>query len=112
MARSRDIWLLERVSDLELPAEILKPLENKTVYEKQELVLECEFNRPDVEAVWHKDNIEVKYSLGADRFSKKVNGTVHKLTVYEAKLEDAGAYSCYVKLTKPSCNVKVLGKWS
>lgn len=94
----------------ELPADILKPLENVTVYEKQELILECEFSRPNIEAVWQKDNIEVKYSLGMDRFNKKVNGNVHRLTIYEARLEDAGSYSCTVKKTTTNCQVKVLEK--
>lgn len=99
-----------RLDVQELPADVLKPLENVSVYEKQEIVLECEFNRANCEAIWHKDNIEVKYSLGLDRFSKKVIGTVHRLTIYEAKLDDAGSYSCTVKKTKTSCDVKVSEK--
>lgn len=92
----------------ELPADILKPLQNVTVYEKQELVLECEFSRPNVEAVWQKGDLDVKYALGTDRFTKKCDGQVYRLTIYEAKLDDAGSYSCTVKTTKTSCDVKVL----
>jgi hypothetical protein len=92
----------------ELAAEILKPLKDLTVYEKDEIVLECEFNRPNVEASWQKDNVDIKYSLGTERHNKKVNGNVYRLTIYEAKLEDAGSYSCTVKSTKTSCVVKVL----
>ena len=79
-----------------------------SVFEKQEIVLECEFNRPNVEAIWQKDNIDVKYALGTDRFSKKCDGSFYRLTIYEAKMEDAGFYSCSVKTTKTSCDVKVL----
>ena len=94
----------------ELPAGLLRPLTDVSVYEKQEIVLECEFDRPNVDALWLKDNVEVKYALGLDRFSKKVTGTVYKLTVYESLLEDAGSYSCVVKQTKTSCQVKVSEK--
>jgi hypothetical protein len=91
-----------------LPAEILTPLKNLTVYEKDEIILECEFNRPNVEAIWHKDNADIKYSLGNDRYSKKNNGNIYRLTIYEAKLEDAGSYSCTVKSSKTNCELKVL----
>lgn len=92
----------------ELPADILRPLKNLTVFEKDEIILECEFSRPNVEATWQKDNSDIKYSLENMRYNKKVDGNVYRLTIYEAKLEDAGTYSCVVKSTKTSCEVKVL----
>lgn len=70
--------------------------------------MECEFSRPNIEAIWQKDNADIKYSLENNRYNKKVDGNVYRLTIYEAKLEDAGAYSCVVKSTKTSCEVKVL----
>jgi titin len=88
----------------------LRPLTNVSVYEKQEIVLECEFNRPNVEATWQKNNMEIKYALEPDRYAKKCEGGVYRLTIFEAKIEDAGAYSCTVKTTKTSCEVKVLEK--
>ena len=94
----------------ELPAEVMKPLQDVSVYEKQEIVLECEFNCHSFDALWQKDNIEVRYSLGSDRFSKRVNGNVYTLIIHEAKLDDAGSYSCTVKKGKTSCSVKVSEK--
>jgi len=44
-----------------------------------------------------------------ERFNKKVIGNKYQLTVYEAKLDDAGSYSCILKSTKTSAEVKVLG---
>lgn len=88
----------------------MRPLTDVTVYEKQEILLECEFGDANLEGVWCKDGVDVKYSVGLDRYSKKVNGTVHQLVVFEAKLEDLGVYSCTAKLAKTSCNVKVLEK--
>jgi hypothetical protein len=90
----------------------MRPLQNVTVYEKEEIQLECEFDRPNVDALWQKDNIEVKYALGLDKFKKKAEGSVYKLIIYDARLEDAGSYSCIVKTTKTSCDVKVLGDFS
>lgn len=86
----------------------MRPLENQTVFEKQELILECEFDRPNCDAVWHKGDLDVKYSLGLDRYNKKSDGTVYRLTIYEAKLDDASSYSCTVKSTKTSCVIKVI----
>lgn len=68
-----------------LPAEILKPLQNVSVYEKQEIHLECTFSQPNCEPVWLKDNVDVKFALGGERFFKKVNDSfVHdiKITFY------------------------------
>ena len=70
-------------------------------------MLECEFSVPNLEAVWSKDNMDVKYALGLERCNKKVNGTVYQLIVSDSTLEDIGSYSCLVKLAKTSCNVKV-----
>jgi hypothetical protein len=88
----------------------MKPLQNVTVYEKQEIVLECELSKPNAEANWQKDNVDIKYSLGLDRFNRKVNGNIYKLTIYSATLEDCGTFSCSLNQTKTSCEVKVLEK--
>jgi hypothetical protein len=53
---------------------MMKPLEDQQKQEKQEVVFECEFNKEDPQVVWAKDNIDVKYALEQDRFSKKVIG--------------------------------------
>lgn len=81
-----------------------------TVYDKQEVVLECELSKPNADVIWQKDNVDVKYSLGLDRFNRKVNGNVYRLTIYSANMEDAGTYSCVLKQTKTSGEVKVLEK--
>ena len=93
-----------------VPADILKPLENISVYEKQEIFLECSFSHPNGEPVWLKDNIDVKFSIGSDRFIKKVSENVYTLVIPEAKLEDAGNYSCTVKMAKTNCSVRVSEK--
>ena len=93
----------------ELPAVATKPLVDQTVQEKQEVVFECEFDTPNLTAVWLKDNVDVKFAVGQDRISRKVIGNRYTLTVHEAKLEDLGSYSCTVKYTTTSCNLTVLG---
>ncbi len=88
----------------------MKPLENVTVFEKQQIVLECEYNQPNLEAVWQKDNIDIKYSIGLDRCNRKCNGTIYSLVIYESRFEDAGLYTCTLKHAKTSGEVKVLEK--
>jgi titin len=91
----------------EVPVKILRPLTDVSVFEKEEIHLECEFETPNLDAVWHKDNTDAKLMLGIDRCYSKVNGTVHYLTILGAKLDDMGSYSCTAKLSKTSCNVNV-----
>ena len=88
----------------------MRPLKDLSVYEKQEIVLECEFSKSNVDAVWQKDGLDIKYSFDSNRISKTVIGTVHKLVIYEAQLSDSSDYSCAVKRLRTSCNVKVKGK--
>lgn len=95
----------------ELPVEILKPLEDSSIQEKLEFTFECEFSKENAQSVWTKDNIDVKYALGMDRFSKKVIGKRHYLTIYETKLDDTGKYACTVKEVQTNCNLIVTGMW-
>ena len=38
---------------------ILRPLHDVIVHEKNEIFLECEFELPNLVAVWHKDDMDI-----------------------------------------------------
>ena len=86
----------------------MRPLQDVTVHEKNEIVLECEFELPNLVAVWYKDDLDVKHALDSERCYPKISGTVHRLTIMDAKLDDFGKYSCSAKLSKTACRVQVL----
>lgn len=91
----------------ERAAALLRPLADKTVFEKDEVKLECEFDRAGADATWTKDGVDVKYALGLDRFAKKSSGGVYTLVIPSASLEDGGKFACTVKKTETSCQVVV-----
>ena len=92
----------------ELPVNIIRPLQDVTVYEKNEIHLECEFEIANLDSIWYKDNTDIKYALGVERCYAKTIGRVHQLVVLEARLDDYGKYSCAAKLNRTNCEVKVL----
>ena len=98
------------ISPIEIPTELKQALKDCTVYEKTELVLECEFNKTTNDSVWMKNGVDVKQSLGKGRFSKKNIKTVQQLTIFDADLEDTGKYSCSVRDKTTECQVNVVGE--
>jgi hypothetical protein len=94
---------------LEIPTELRGNLKDVTAYESIELVLECEFNKTTSDAIWMKDGVDVKQSLGKGRFAKKNIKTVQQLTIFDAKLEDTGKYTCSVKDKTAECQISVIG---
>lgn len=93
----------------ELPIEILGKLKDVTVYEKEDIVLDCECSKSNVQSQWHSNGMDIKFSIGLDRIEKSVVNSVHKVIIHEAALEDSGLFSCTFKGgVKTTCNVKVV----
>ncbi|CAF3389468.1 unnamed protein product [Rotaria socialis] len=91
----------------ELAYEFVRPLEEtRTFVEKQELVLECETNKPlrDNLAIWTRDG-QVLTHNPMDGILIKTTDKVHVLTIYETKMKDHGKYSCTIKEASTTCQV-------
>lgn len=58
--------------------------------------------------MWTKNDMDVKLAVDTERCYPKVTGTVHRLTIQDAKLDDFGKYACTAKLSKTTCKVQVL----
>ena len=52
----------ERYLNRELPLKIVKPLQKVEVTEKDQVVMTCEVNKPNIKAKWFKDKQEVEPS--------------------------------------------------
>ena len=79
--------------------QVVKPLKDATLIEKQPLRLEAEIlGFPDPDVQWMKDGkaLSPKKS-GTDRISLKKEGNVHTLLIGKASLEDQGIYSLTAK---------------
>lgn len=96
----------------ELPYEFTRPLEESvTVVEKQQLVLDCETNKPlkDNLAIWTRDGQVLTHNPTEGILIKSSDKT-HTLTIYECKMKDHGQYVCTVKEASTSCQVNMKGK--
>ncbi|MBN3323328.1 OBSCN protein, partial [Atractosteus spatula] len=64
---------------------------HKSVVESELVVLYCELSRPDVDAHWYKDGVEIKPS---DNISVQSDGTMRRLIIQSTNLSDSGMYTC------------------
>lgn len=66
------------------------PLADKTVKESETAVFECEISKPNMKAIWLKGSKDVK---DFPKMQPSVEGTKHKLTIKDAKVEDIDRYT-------------------
>jgi hypothetical protein len=95
----------------ELPYEFVRPLDEQvTIVEKQELIIECESNKPlkDNQAVWTRDGQVLTHSPIDGILIKTIDKT-HTLTIYECKMKNQGQYVCTIKQASTTCQVNMKG---
>ena len=90
----------------ELPLEILSPLHDLTVTEKQPITLECKVSKPDKKAIWKKDGKELRLKDGMTFISD--NG-VHRMVIDSAEKSDKGDYSVEIDDVWSSATLTVEG---
>ena len=91
---------------VELPVEVLKPLSNQEVIEKQTTTFECEFSKPNQTAKWFQNGDEITADWG--RFKSEVDGTVYRLIITATEMSDASKYRCVIKEKQTSGKLTVL----
>lgn len=89
------------------PIDIIKPLRDLHVTEKEQVMLECEVSKSGLKAAWYKDGQELHDS---DRIELTKADTVHRLTIASAEQTDEGKYSVIFGENKSTASVKVEGK--
>ncbi|XP_051566120.1 obscurin-like protein 1 [Myxocyprinus asiaticus] len=76
-----------------LPANIAKPLQDKTALEKTRVVLDCAVTNPRCSIRWYKGPNVI---LPSEHFEICSEGCYRKLVIQQVKLEDEGTYSVQV----------------
>lgn len=82
------------VTVIELPPEIITPLQDKTVTKGDKTVFEIELSKGDALARWYKDGREIQFS---EHIQLSIDGKRQKLKIYNSEPEDEGIYSCEVR---------------
>ncbi|CAG2235183.1 unnamed protein product [Mytilus edulis] len=72
---------------------ITRPLENVTIMEGLDTILECETEEENCPVQWLKNDEEI--SNQSDRI--KMTGKIHRLTLLQTSLEDSGTYTVKTK---------------
>uniref|UniRef100_H2SES5 Obscurin-like protein 1 n=1 Tax=Takifugu rubripes TaxID=31033 RepID=H2SES5_TAKRU len=99
---SRTGALNQPLSFLELPVNIVKPLEDKTALEMSRVILDCTVSNPRCSIRWYKGCTVI---LPSERFEICSEGGYRKLIIQQVALDDAGTYS--VQVGEYSCSAKL-----
>lgn len=77
--------------------EFLKKLPNLEIIEKQTATFECEISKPNQKAKWFQNADEIVVgSPEWERFKPEVDGTIHRLVISDAHLDDSTKYRCVI----------------
>lgn len=93
------------VTVIELPPEIITPLQDKTVNKGDKTVFDIELSKGDALARWYKDGQEIQFS---EHIQLSIDGKRQKLKIYNTMPEDEGTYSCEVR--KQLLNIKIISE--
>uniref|UniRef100_A0A3Q3RE67 Obscurin-like protein 1 n=1 Tax=Monopterus albus TaxID=43700 RepID=A0A3Q3RE67_MONAL len=91
----------------ELPVNIVKPLQDKTVLEKTRVILDCTVSNPRCSIRWYKGSNVI---LPSGRFEICSEGCYRKLIIQQVALTDEGTYSVQVGECTCSARLTVEGK--
>ena len=92
------------VTVIELPPEIITPLQDRTVIRGEKSVFEIELSKGDALVRWFKDGTEIQFS---EHIQLSIDGKRQKLKIYKSEPEDEGVYSCEVGTQKSSARLTV-----
>lgn len=90
-----------------LPANIAKPLQDKTALEKTRVILDCTVTNPRCSIRWYKGPNVI---LPSERFEICSEGCYRKLVIQQVLLEDEGTYSVQVGNYTSSAKLTVEGE--
>ena len=92
----------------DLPAKFVKRLQDESSTEKEECLLSCELNRPNVDVVW-KHNGEV-INAKDDRYDQVVDQRKRTLVIKSVLQDDEGTWMCDAQDDETSCELVVGGR--
>nr|XP_039266508.1 muscle M-line assembly protein unc-89-like [Styela clava] len=86
------------------PVNIVRRLSDTNVRVGDNIILECEFNQPGLDAVWLYDGEKIEES---EKMSISIEGTKHILKLTDARYDDEGNYTCRYKNRRTSAEIKI-----
>lgn len=92
------------VKIVEYPYKFVKVLKHQQCVEKDNITLLCELDDAGGEVTWYKNDQEIK---GDKRLVISKDGRKRKLVVKDAKVTDAGMYSCKSNADKTEAEITV-----
>ncbi|XP_040003813.1 obscurin-like protein 1 isoform X12 [Xiphias gladius] len=99
---ARHVVSLAHLKVEELPLNIVKPLQDKTVLEKTRVILDCTVSNPRCSIRWYKGSSVI---LPSERFEICSEGCYRKLILQQVALDDEGTYS--VQVGEHTCSAKL-----
>ncbi|XP_025833492.1 twitchin isoform X4 [Agrilus planipennis] len=94
------------VKIVEYPYKFVKVLKHQQVVEKEDIVLACELDDASGDVKWFKGDQEIKPKEDK-RFKITKDGRKRKLVIKDAKITDAGMYSCVTNADKTEAEIVV-----
>ena len=91
----------------EIPLQIVTPLQDQEVMEKQEATFVCEVSKPNQTAKWQRNGVDL---VAAVRYEVKVDGTRHILTINDAEKADQAQYTVAFGDLNSTASLSVTGK--
>ncbi|KAH9498303.1 hypothetical protein Btru_006488 [Bulinus truncatus] len=88
----------------EIPPIFTMPLDDQEVPEKEMVIFECQVSKKDRPVQWLKDGKKITLD---DRIQAITDGFIQQLVIEDARLEDAGKYTCVMGDEQTTGELKV-----
>ncbi|XP_005991811.1 obscurin-like protein 1 [Latimeria chalumnae] len=75
----------------ELPIRIVKPLRDKTAFEKHRVILECKMSKPKARVRWYRGETEI---FPSQKYEICNEDCYRKLIIHDVTFEDEDTYTC------------------
>ena len=96
------------VKVLEPRVEVIKPLENQEVVEKQTATFSCTLSKPRLKVLWFKNDKKLSEN---DRIQFEQEGKIYRLIIGNAQLDDKATYKIkFEDDAESSAKLNVKGK--
>lgn len=83
------------ITVIELPPEIITEMQDQRVIKGEKAMFDIELTKGDALVHWYKDDEELQFS---EHIQLSIDGKRQKLKIYNTYIEDAGVYSCQVRI--------------
>uniref|UniRef100_H3B6Q7 Obscurin like cytoskeletal adaptor 1 n=1 Tax=Latimeria chalumnae TaxID=7897 RepID=H3B6Q7_LATCH len=91
----------------ELPIRIVKPLRDKTAFEKHRVILECKMSKPKARVRWYRGETEI---FPSQKYEICNEDCYRKLIIHDVTFEDEDTYTCNAFDDQSSARLLVEGK--